>query len=128
MSLVHLTFKTIEHKKQHKIIKVYSPDFSESGTQDVLLGELWVNFSSKEFRFKTSKIVAHQFCPPEYFELYKGDAELIAKRCREENFCCTAWSQKIFIKAKLELGLLIDSGESLSNTPRTLEELLASRK
>ena len=105
MSRVHLSFHFKHGDNFNAAWDVMSPDFSYQGVTREVIGELFIDFDSRKFSFKPEDYLTANFCPPEYFERYAGDINRVDQVCEQEGLMCTAWSYRIYQKAKQELSL-----------------------
>jgi len=103
MSRVHVSFIVKNEDDLKAVLDVVSPDFSERGTEREVIGELDLDFEVGKFRFTPASNLTPSFCPPEYFERYSGDIDKVDKVCEEEGLMCTAWSYRVYQKAKQEI-------------------------
>lgn len=100
MSRVHINFEEQKRDGDEMLFNVISPDFSESGIKREIIGQLKIGLKLNKFSFSPNDKIKSYFCPPEYFEKYGGDTELVDQVCKAENLMCTAWSYKIYRKVK----------------------------
>lgn len=105
MSRVHISFNFKNGDSLSAVWEVISPDFSDKGIHREVIGELSLNFESGKFVFKPESHLTTSFCPPEYFEMYSGEVDRVDNVCAQEGLMCTAWSYRIYQKAKQELNL-----------------------
>ncbi len=103
MSRVHVSFIVKNEDDSRAVLDVLSPDFSERGTEREIIGELNLDFESGKFQFSPASDLTSSFCPPEYFSKYSGDIDKVDKACEQEGLMCTAWSYRIYQKAKQEI-------------------------
>ena len=100
MSRVHLEYAVNKDDDSRLILDVMSPDFSNRGTERELIGRLHIDYIAGSFKFMIEDELASEFCPPEYFEKYSGNIERTEDACKKSNLRCTAWSYRIYRKAK----------------------------
>lgn len=100
MSLVHIKFVLKKELIPQLLFDVISPDFSQKETEYEIIGELNINLELKSFEFTPSRELTSRFCPPEYFEKKSGNIEAVSDICAHEELNCTAWSYRIYRKAK----------------------------
>ena len=100
MSRVHVAFKLSSETDGRSNFDVISPDFSGSGVDDEVIGELVLDRSKTNFYFYPSMRFKKDFCPPEYFQEHLGDVERVENICKEKSLFYTAWSYRIYKMAK----------------------------
>lgn len=107
MSRVHLKLIKVSADESHVGYDVMSPDFSESGVDEELIGVLALELKEGKYIYEPVAKLRNVFCPPEWFEEYGGDFKQVNAKCAASGYRCTAWANLIYRKAKQ----MLESGE-----------------
>jgi hypothetical protein len=104
MSRVNIKFSRTDKTASSVRYNVISPDFSERGTEDEVIGELTLNLLDKSFSYESVESLKSEFFPPEHFERYDynndDDYEKVRQICEREGYRCTVWAHRIYKKAR----------------------------
>lgn len=110
MSRAHIKLELKDQKEGCAIYDAWSPDFSDNGLDEELIGRLVLSGDGRPFNFEPSEKIGESFCPPEYF-LEAEHLEEVSGRCRKEGRYYTTWAYLIYREA-----MVVSNSESLPQT------------